>query len=805
MEEFDVTEFKFEVWPTEFRSINQYFGTNPTYYGQFGLPGHEGLDIMAPMSSKIFAVAPGQVTRVRTNPNGHNYGIHVQVNHIEGYQTVYAHLKEAHVRVGQRVNAGHVVGLANNTGNSFGSHLHLTLKKQNAQYKDWPHNIFDPTPFLLPLLGIIRPAGPYTEGYAFTSGITILGELAQVASEGINLRATPSIYGRLIDLVPGGTIMIINGNARGQYTPVLVPTVSLPSSPEPEPEPPSPPPPPIDNTAVNGWGYSPYLQRNGDTAVVGRYGINLRAKPDRTSQNIGLVTGGSTVTITGEQSGQYIPVRVRRQDFSGPINIPDDVIPPPIDTEPPTNTTLGWAFSSNLTISGVNVTSGRFGTNLRAKPNRFGAIVALFPEGTTGTVAGENRGEYTPIRVDRSKLLNITSPEPAVEMPDPLPGGAPPSVPEPIHDTTPGWAFKAAVTIEGSTAFAGTYGINLRDAPRRNGENLGFVPPNQPMIITGSTQGEYVPVRVDDDILVKPFDPADPGPSSPIRTINPPINNPEPQPLGHARIGLHASADPGITDAEVEEFKKMRPGMIKVLSFHDPAGVRKLVQNHPNASWVVRAFLDFRSNSGVRNIGPAQFVNDTINDVRRTLEIIGSGKNVVVELHNEPNLVPEGLSGAWQDGSTFADWWIDVLNRYRQAIPNMRFIYPGLSPGADVSGIKQDHIRFIEASRRAVEAADGLGIHTYWSNVYPMSKALDVLDDYISRFRYKPIWITEASNNKAGTSTFRKAQQYLDFWNEIQKRPTVQGVTYFVASASNPEFAEEVWVGRGIGARVGRR
>ena len=178
---------------------------------------------------------------------------------------------------------------------------------------------------------------------------------------------------------------------------------------------------------------------------------------------------------------------------------------------------------------------------------------------------------------------------------------------------------------------------------------------------------------------------------------------------------------------------------------------------------------------------------------------------MVVELHNEPNLTPEGLSGAWSDGATFAVWWLDVLQRYRRALPGMRFIYPGLSPGSDVRGLKQDHIRFVEASRAAVEAADGLGIHTYWSNVYPMQRALDVLDDYISRFRFKNIWITEASNNKSGTSAYQKSQQYLQFWREIQKRPTVRGVTYFVASASNPEFKEEIWVGRGIGGRIGRR
>lgn len=352
-------------------------------------------------------------------------------------------------------------------------------------------------------------------------------------------------------------------------------------------------------------------------------------------------------------------------------------------------------------------------------------------------------------------------------------------------------------------ATAGQYGINLRSAPRRDAAKVGFVPGNASMIVTGAAQGEYTPVRVDDAVLQATVT----GPVAVIDTISPPeeVLNPEPPILGNARIGLHASADPGISQAEISEFADMRPGMIKVLSFHEPTAVQKLSQNHPDARWVVRAFLDFRTQGGVRTISPGQFLNDTINDVRRTLDMIGSGRDVVIELHNEPNLVPEGLTGAWNDGASFAQWWLEVLRLYRQAMPGRKFIYPGLSPGAAVSGIKQDHIQFVEASRAAVEAADGLGIHTYWSNIYPMDRALDVLDDFISRFRFKPIWITEASNNKSGTPVFRKAQEYLDFWREIQKRPTVQGVTYFVASASDPAFAEEIWVGREIGKRIGRR
>jgi small-conductance mechanosensitive channel len=67
-----------------------------------------------------------------------------------------------------------------------------------------------------------------------------------------------------------------------------------------------------------------------------------------------------------------------------------------------------------------------------------------------------------------------------------------------------------------------------------------------------------------------------------------------------------------------------------------------------------------------------------------------------------------------------------------------------------------------------------------------------------------PIWVTEASNNKGGDPR-DKGLEYLKFWSELQQRPTVQGVTFFVASASNPQFGEEVWVGRGIGAVLGGR
>jgi hypothetical protein len=86
-----------------------------------------------------------------------------------------------------------------------------------------------------------------------------------------------------------------------------------------------------------------------------------------------------------------------------------------------------------------------------------------------------------------------------------------------------------------------------------------------------------------------------------------------------------------------------------------------------------------------------------------------------------------------------------------------------------------------------------------------MEQSFAILDDIISRFRSQQIWITEASYSQGNASAGQLAKDYLRFWRELQSRPMVQGVTYFVASASDPAFSNQVWVGRSIGRLVGRR
>ncbi len=140
-------------WPTDYPYISQAFGANPEIYAQFNLPGHEGLDIRAPMGSPIYAAADGVVSQVHPDPgDGHPYGIFLRIDHRDGYQTTYAHLQEILVTQGQQVHARDVIARADSTGNSTGSHLHLTLKKKGATASgltNYPLDILDPTPFMI--------------------------------------------------------------------------------------------------------------------------------------------------------------------------------------------------------------------------------------------------------------------------------------------------------------------------------------------------------------------------------------------------------------------------------------------------------------------------------------------------------------------------------------------------------------------------------------------------------------------------------------------------------------------------------
>jgi murein DD-endopeptidase MepM/ murein hydrolase activator NlpD len=90
-------------------------------------PGHLGIDIAAPEGANVYAAGTGVVTMAAGGWN-YGYGNVVQIDHGNGYVTVYAHLSSILVSQCQTVGQGAVIGLAGNTGNSFGAHLHFEIR-----------------------------------------------------------------------------------------------------------------------------------------------------------------------------------------------------------------------------------------------------------------------------------------------------------------------------------------------------------------------------------------------------------------------------------------------------------------------------------------------------------------------------------------------------------------------------------------------------------------------------------------------------------------------------------------------------
>lgn len=106
------------IWPTS-GSISQY----PVWY-------HMAIDIANKELPPVLAADKGTVSVAIESRYG--YGNHIIIDHGNGFQTLYAHLSQINVSVGQSVSRGQVIGVVGSTGRSTGPHLHFEVR-QNGQ------------------------------------------------------------------------------------------------------------------------------------------------------------------------------------------------------------------------------------------------------------------------------------------------------------------------------------------------------------------------------------------------------------------------------------------------------------------------------------------------------------------------------------------------------------------------------------------------------------------------------------------------------------------------------------------------
>jgi murein DD-endopeptidase MepM/ murein hydrolase activator NlpD len=112
------------AWPAQ--------GTVTSPFGWDGARPHSGLDIGILRGLDVRAAAPGRVTAVGYQQGYEGYGNVVIVDVGRPFETLYAHLARATVRVGQVVTVGERLGIAGCTGWCTGTHLHFELRRAGA-------------------------------------------------------------------------------------------------------------------------------------------------------------------------------------------------------------------------------------------------------------------------------------------------------------------------------------------------------------------------------------------------------------------------------------------------------------------------------------------------------------------------------------------------------------------------------------------------------------------------------------------------------------------------------------------------
>jgi len=122
---------------------------------------HTGIDIDAELGTPVLAAGPGTIVWAgwglfSESPLNKDdpYGLAVAIRHDFGYQgkqlfTVYAHMSEVDVTIGQYMKTGDTLGLVGATGNTTGPHLHFEVRMGANSF----HNTLNPELWLSPPQG----------------------------------------------------------------------------------------------------------------------------------------------------------------------------------------------------------------------------------------------------------------------------------------------------------------------------------------------------------------------------------------------------------------------------------------------------------------------------------------------------------------------------------------------------------------------------------------------------------------------------------------------------------------------------
>jgi hypothetical protein len=257
-------------------------------------------------------------------------------------------------------------------------------------------------------------------------------------------------------------------------------------------------------------------------------------------------------------------------------------------------------------------------------------------------------------------------------------------------------------------------------------------------------------------------------------------------PPGYCLVGLHGRTDGPLQSADYVTIGQARIEAVKLLSSARPEDVDALRAQNPRAFILMRMFASFDG----RVVRAKDFATWMAGDLA---PFYGKGLRYF-EVHNEPNIVPEGWTRSWNSGLEFGVWFSEVRDRLKTTFPEALIGFPGLSPGNSVPGLRLAATEFLAGADAACRTADWIGIHEYFQSDQELNSAGGGLSylEYRRRFPGKLLFITEFSNPAPDVDKHLKGQQYVRLYQMLRTVPGLAAAFSFAVSASSG-FGGETW------------
>lgn len=303
--------------------------------------------------------------------------------------------------------------------------------------------------------------------------------IAGTNGDGVRCRTAPSYAGAVINVVPEGANISLNGASTGEWQPTTcdgtagyVHTDFVSYGGEAPAAAPVAAPVGADTSleAAAVTGYSTVAGTNGD-------GVRCRSAASYSASTITVLTEGTSVALSGPVQGEWQPVVCAGTNgFAHASFIGGSGAAPVAAPEAPSAAGAG-------TVTGYTTVTGTNGEGLRCRSaaSYSASTITVLPEGTSVAIRGGAQGEWQPIVCAGMNGFAFASF---------LGAGSGTAAPTPSEPDT------SSNTVTGSTTVTGTNGEGLRcrSAASYSASTITVIPEGTSVATRGGAQGEWQPI-----------------------------------------------------------------------------------------------------------------------------------------------------------------------------------------------------------------------------------------------------------------------------------------------------------------------